>query len=85
MKELYMKFFGTNYHQGIQSDAVNNQADELMIANMISVLNNPHLLQMLDDEELKTILQTVKNHVVLKSKEALKWQDKYMDNNGRSR
>ena len=78
-----MNAFGTRYHQG--SDGDNRQSDELMIANMLSVLNNPHILQMLDDDELKMILQTVKNHVVLKSREALIWQEKYMDKDGRSR
>ena len=78
-----MSAFATNYYQGSSADNV--QVDELMIANMISVLNNPHLLKMLDDEELKTILQTVKNHVVIKSKEALKWQERYVEKDGRIR
>ena len=46
-----MNAFGTRYHQG--SDGDNRQSDELMIANMLNALNNPHILKMLNDEELK--------------------------------
>ena len=65
------------YHQTSSSE--NRQVDELMIANMLNALNNPHILKMLDDEELKTILQIVKNHVVIKSREAIEWQKRYQD------
>ena len=65
------------YHQTSSSD--NRQVDELMIANMLNALNNPHILKMLDDEELKTILQIVKNHVVIKSREAIECQKRYQD------
>ena len=58
--------------------AENAKLDELMIANMISVLNNPTLVQMLNDEELKCLLQTVKNHVVIKSKRVLVLQNSYL-------
>ena len=63
-----MSIDSLSYHQTSSSE--NRQVDELMIANMLNALNNPHILKMLDDEELKTILQIVKNHVVIKSREA---------------
>ena len=56
----------------------NGKVDELMISNMINVLNNPTLVQMLNDEELKCLLQTVKNHVVIKSKRVLELQNSYL-------
>ena len=56
----------------------NAKVDELMISNMISVLNNPTLVQMLDEEELKALLHTVKNHVVMKSKRELELQSSYL-------
>jgi len=65
------------YHQTSSSE--NRQVDELMIANMLNAINNPHILKMLDDKELKTILQIVKNHVVIKSREAIVWQKRYQD------
>ena len=52
--------------------------DELMISNMIGVLNNPNLTQMLNEEELNSILSVIKNHVVLKSELALKVQQEYI-------
>ena len=65
------------YHQ--TSSPENRQVDELMIANMLNAINNPHILKMLNDEELKTILQIVKNHVIIKSREAIVWQKRYQD------
>lgn len=44
-----------------------NQADELMISNVLNALNNNAILQLLSQEEYKLLLQTVKNHVVLKA------------------
>ena len=35
---------------------------------MLAVLNNPNLFQLLSPEEARTIMETVKNHVVIKSK-----------------
>ena len=75
--------YGTKYHQ--VSDASSIQADELMIANMLNILNNPSLADMLNDDELKTILQVIKNHVVLKSKAALEGQERYLNENSRSK
>lgn len=74
-----MSIDSLSYHQTSSSD--NRQVDELMIANMLNALNNPHILKMLDDEELKTILQIVKNHVVIKSREAIECQKRYQDMN----
>ena len=71
--------YSSRYH------AAEEQVDELLIANMISVINNPNLAKMLDDQELKTILSVIKNHVVLKSEIALNKQNRYLDNNDRSR
>ena len=68
-----------------EREALGAQADELMIANMLNVLNNPSLAQMLDDEELKNILSVIKNHVVLKAGMTLEVQEKFINNNGRSR
>ena len=59
--------------------AENAKVDELMISNMLSVLNNPTLVKMLDDEELKCLLQTVKNHVVIKSTRTLELQTAYLN------
>ena len=46
-----MSIYNLSYHQTSSSE--NRQVDELMIANMLNALNNPHILKMLDDEELK--------------------------------
>lgn len=78
-----MRAYGAEYYQGASSE--NRQYDELMIANMLNALNNPHILNMLDDDELKTLLQVVKNHVVIKSKAVLKWQEDYEKRNGMTR
>lgn len=78
-----MRAYGAEYYQS--SSAENRQYDELMIANMLNALNNPHILNMLDDDELKTLLQAVKNHVVIKSKAVLKWQEDYEKRNGMTR
>ena len=72
-----MSIDSLSYHQTSSSE--NRQVDELMIANMLNVLNNPSLAQMLDDEELKNILSVIKNHVVIKSREAIECQKRYQD------
>lgn len=61
-----MSFSSMSYSNS--SHPLVNQADELMISNMLNALNNPHILKMFDDEELKILLQTVKNHVIIKAK-----------------
>ena len=70
-----LKESGTNYYQG--SFPAERITDEVMIANMLNLLNNPVLSKMLDDNELKTVLQVVKNHVVTKADFALRRQEKY--------
>lgn len=76
-----MNINGTQYHQ--YSDSDNRQVDKMMIANMLNALNNPHILKMLDENELMTILLVVKNHVVTKAENALQWQEKYIDSQER--
>ena len=66
-----------HYNSDYQVEA--HQADELMIANMLNALNNPHILKLLDDEELKTLLQVVKNHIVLKAGLSLEKQQKVIN------
>ena len=62
-----LQHFG--YHLQSNGDrALTQQVDELAIANMLAVLNNPILFQLLSPEEARTIMETVKNHVVIKSK-----------------
>lgn len=62
-----LQHFG--YHLQSNGDrALTQQVDELAIANMLAVLNNPNLFQLLSPEEARTIMETVKNHVVIKSK-----------------
>ena len=74
------------YMEYNNTDSYNTKlVDELMISNMLGFLNNPNLAKMLDDEELKSILSVIKNHVVLKTELALKVQQEYLDSNGRSR
>lgn len=55
-----------------------NQADELMISNVLNALNNNAILQLLSQEEYKLLLQTVKKHVVLKAGMALEMQNRIM-------
>lgn len=61
------------------------QIDELMIANMISVLKEPHIIDLMSNEEVQLLLEVIKNHVVLKSEMTLEVQQKYINNNGRSK
>ena len=57
------------YHsENQEADAISRQTDELMIANMISILNNPNLWQILTEDEKQTVLSVIRNHVVLKAK-----------------
>lgn len=57
------------YHVQSNGDrAVTQQVDELAIANMLNTLNNPVLREMLSEEETRVLLETVKNHVVVKAK-----------------
>lgn len=44
------------------------QVDELAIANMLAVINNPHLCEMLSPEDFRAILEVIKNHTVVKAK-----------------
>ena len=80
--------FGKNDLREMQYNNVDSYhsklVDELMISNMLGVLNNPRLASMLDDDELKSMLSVIKNHIVIKSEIALKVQQKYLGN-GRSR
>lgn len=85
MKFMFGKKDLSEMHYHYVGEGAPRATDELMIANMLSVLNNPSLAQMLDDEELKSMLSVIKNHVVLKTEMALKEQQKYLDSNGRSR
>ena len=68
-----------NMHYSDSYNAAVNQVDELMISNMINALNNPNILKMLDDEELKMVLQTVKNHIVIKAKMSYEIQEAALD------
>ena len=61
------------------------QVDELMIANMINALKNPHILKMLSGDELNLILRVVKRHIVLKAKMSLRVQQEFVGQNKRNR
>lgn len=57
------------YH--LQSDtdrALAQQVDETAISNMLIVLTTPALREMLSEEETRVLLETVKNHVVVKAR-----------------
>ena len=57
------------YHAESRADrALTQQVDEMAISNMLAVLNNPVLRSMLNEEELRIILETVKTHVAIKAK-----------------
>jgi len=76
-----LDFHGTEYlgHSNFGTPHSDERmADELMIANMLNLLNNPMLAKMLDANELNTVLQTVKNHVVAKAERVLTHQNQYM-------
>ena len=68
-----------NMHYSDSYNAAANQVDELMISNMLNALNNPNILKMLDDEELKMVLQTVKNHILIKAKMSYEIQEAALD------
>lgn len=76
-----LEFNGTRYTGDVgESDNLGRINDELMIANMLNFLTNPTFSKLLADDELKTMLQVVKNHVVTKAEHVLKVQSQY---NGR--
>ena len=62
-----------------------SQYIELMIANMLNSLNNPSILKMMSDDELVAVVSVVKNHVVTKAQNVLKWQEDYENNNEKIR
>jgi hypothetical protein len=69
MADKANELYQFSYHLQSNGDrALTQQVDELAIANMLAVLNNPNLFQLLSTEEARTIMETVKNHVVIKSK-----------------
>ena len=74
------------YHSKIDSDLAHaQQADELAIANMISALNNPTIAQTMNAEELKTVIQAIRNHVTEKAKLIVDIQQDRQEENSRRR
>ena len=65
------------YHSKIDS--------ELAIANMISALNNPTIAQTMNAEELKTVIQAIRNHVTEKAKLIVDIQQDRQEENSRRR
>ena len=68
------------YNRDYSVDAI--QADELMIANILRVLDNKNVLSIMDEYEYKLLLQVVKNHVVLKASMALEEQQYILNQEG---
>lgn len=58
--------------------AVCKQTDELMIANMINILNNPTLWEILTDSEKYLVTSVVRDHIVFKAKLARDIQDEFI-------
>lgn len=57
------------YHMQSNGDRARaQQVDELAIANMLAVVNNPVLCEMLSADDLRSILEVIKNHAVMKAK-----------------
>ena len=82
-----LNFSSIIYNSASEFNIKRIQVDELMIANMLSVLNNRAIADTLEEQELDLLFQVVKNHVLLKAKMTLEEQRYWLNemNNGRSR
>ena len=74
--ELDQLFYHSNHDN---EKALAHQADEMMIANMLTALNNPVIYQSLTDEEKNDIITCVKNHVALSARMTLSIQQERMN------
>ena len=59
-----------------ESISLDQQNDELIIANILETLNNPIITKLMNEEELAILCQVVKNHVVERANKIINIQDK---------
>jgi hypothetical protein len=69
---LSLDFNSFEYTSSVhEASAIAAGTDELMVANMIAVLNNPAICNTLNEDELRYLVIAVKNHVVNSAKKVV--------------